>query len=290
VTVTSAYLGAWQAAPGGRFKVIPRHGWLTRLEWLDRVGSTNDLVLSWLHDGEWEVCVGLADEQAAGRGRSGRSWSAPPGAAVLCSIGFRPTWLDPAAEWRLAAIVSLAMAEAAEASTGLPAGTIRLKWPNDLVIVDPATGTVRKLAGVLGETEGVGTSHPLAVIGIGLNAGWARGDFPPDLASGMTSLGELTWGGPIDREALVDAFLRRLGDAVERLRAGEFPAETWGDRQLTNGLPVRLEWPDGSIETVIAVGVDAATGALLVRDRDGSEPIRRVLVGEIQHLRLGSKV
>jgi BirA family biotin operon repressor/biotin-[acetyl-CoA-carboxylase] ligase len=273
--------------PGGRRKRIPRHGWLTRLEWLDGVGSTNDLVMSWLHDGEWEVCVGLADEQSAGRGRNGRSWSAPAGAAILGSVGFRPTWLDPIREWRLAAIVSLAMADATEASTGLPPATIRLKWPNDLVVADRATGAVRKLGGVIGETEGLGTSHPLAVVGIGLNAGWARIDFPPDIAAGMTSLHELTGGRPVDREGLVDAFLHRLGEAVERLRAGDFPAESWRARQLTNGLPVRLEWPDGSVETVIAVDVDADSGALLVRDPDRSEAIRQVLVGEIQHLRLG---
>jgi biotin-(acetyl-CoA carboxylase) ligase len=102
----------------------------------------------------------------------------------------------------------------------------------------------------------------------------------------MTSLGELTGGRPVDRDGLVDAFLDHLGDAVERLRAGEFPAEHWRARQLTNGLPVRLEWPDGSVETVIAADVDTATGALVVGSHDGSEPTRHVLVGEISHLRL----
>ncbi len=36
--------------------------------------------------------------------------------------------------WRLAAVASLAMADAAEAVAALPPGTIRLKWPNDLVV------------------------------------------------------------------------------------------------------------------------------------------------------------
>ena len=48
------------------------------------------------------------------------------------------------------------MADAAERLAGLAAGTIRLKWPNDLV-VEGDDGAVRKLAGVLGETEGLGT-------------------------------------------------------------------------------------------------------------------------------------
>src|SRR5438093_7602249 len=105
----------------------------SRLEWFDRVGSTNDVVAGWLRDGVPEGCVAAADEQTAGRGRNGRSWTAPAGAALLCSVGFRPTWLEPDRAWRLAAIVSLAMADAAEAEAHLEAGTIRLKWPNDLV-------------------------------------------------------------------------------------------------------------------------------------------------------------
>ena len=50
------------------------------------------------------------------------------------------------------------MAEAAEHVAGLPAGTIRLKWPNDLVV--ETTDGVRKLAGVLGETDGLGGTGP----------------------------------------------------------------------------------------------------------------------------------
>ena len=103
-------------------------------ERFDRVGSTNDVVRGWLADGTPEVCLAVAAEQTAGRGRDGRTWVAPPGAALLLSLGFRPTWLAPESVWRLAAIASLAMADAAEAVAGLAAGTIRLKWPNDLVL------------------------------------------------------------------------------------------------------------------------------------------------------------
>ena len=42
---------------------------------------------------------------------------------------------------------------------------------------------VRKLAGVLGETDGLGTADPRVVIGIGINADWAADDFPPELAA-----------------------------------------------------------------------------------------------------------
>ncbi|HKB28473.1 MAG TPA: biotin--[acetyl-CoA-carboxylase] ligase [Candidatus Limnocylindrales bacterium] len=259
----------------------------SRLEWFDSVDSTNDVVAGWLRDGVPEVCVAAADEQNAGRGRSGRSWTAPSGAALLCSVGFRPTWLDPERAWRLAAIVSLAMADTAESEAGLPPGTIRLKWPNDLVI---ETDAVRKLAGVLGETDGLGTADARAIIGIGVNAAWPRATFPPDIAESMTSLAEAAQGIQIDRYALLNGFIDRLATRVEALREGHFDADGWSARQLTNGRPVRLEQPDGRAETVQALGVDPGSGALVVAGETPEAGPRSVLVGEIRHLRIGGLV
>lgn len=277
----------------------------SRLEWFEQVDSTNDVVAGWLREGVPEVCVAAAEEQTAGRGRNGRIWSAPRGAALLCSLGFRPTWLEPERPWRLAAIVSLAMADAAEESAGLAPGSIRLKWPNDLVIATEPSGAVvsdrsrlqapedlvvRKLAGVLGETDGLGADDARAVVGIGVNAGWRREDFPPDLEAGMTSLLDASGGQPVDPRALLDAFLARLKPAVDSLRAGRFDTAAWTSRQLTNGRPVRLERPDGTGETLLAIGVDGASGALVVADPDADGGRRHVLVGEIRHLRVGGLV
>ena len=100
------------------------------------VGSTNDIVRDWLAEGTPEVCLAVADRQSEGRGRAGRTWLAPSGAALLLSLGFRPSWLAPDRTWRLAAVVALAMADAAEPVADLPRGAIRLKWPNDLVVED----------------------------------------------------------------------------------------------------------------------------------------------------------
>ncbi len=257
---------------------------LARRQRFERVGSTNDVVRDWLAGGTPEVCLAIAGEQTAGRGRSGRSWTAPPGAALLLSLGFRPTWLAPERVWRLAAVTSLAMAAAAEAVAGLPNGTIRLKWPNDLAVEDEATG-VRKLAGVLGETQGLGTNDPRVVVGLGINGDWPAADFPPALVGSMTSLREATSGRPIDHDALLDAFLARLEVAIETLRAGRFDEAAWADRQLTTGRTIRLERPEGS-ETVRALGVDAKTGALVAEDPTVSDGRRQVLVGEIGHVRL----
>ena len=264
--------------------------WLSRFERFEVVDSTNDVVARWLDEGTPEVCVAIADVQTAGRGRGDRTWSAPPGAGLLLSIGFRPTWLDSEHAWRLAAIVTLTMAEACEIAAGLRAGTAQLKWPNDLVAIDARSGDVRKLSGVLGETDGLGTKGARAIIGIGVNANWKPEDFPPDLATSMTSLTELAPGQLIDREVIIHVFLERLEKATAQLRAGTFPADAWRTRQLTNGVPVRLEWPDGRSETVSAVDVDVETGALLVGELGGGGQRRTVLAGEIHHLRLGGIV
>lgn len=252
------------------------------------VGSTNDVVRDWLAEGTAEVCLAIADEQTAGRGREGRSWVAPAGAALLLSLGFRPTWLAPELTWRLAAVASLAMAEAAESVAGLPDGAIRLKWPNDLVL--ERGSTARKLAGVLGETDGLGTKDPRVIIGIGINVDWAAADFPPDLAGSMTSLREASLGRPVDRIALAAAFVDRLQRHVQPLHGGRFEAAAWIGRQLTTGRTIRIDQPDESSQVVRAVGVDATSGALIVEDPDLPDSRRQIVVGEVGHVRLADPV
>ena len=265
----------------------PVPSFLARYELFDRVGSTNDVVRDWLAAGQPEVCLAVAREQSAGRGRSGRTWLAPPDAALLLSLGFRPTWLPPDRAWQLAAIVSLAMGDAATAIAGLSADTIKLKWPNDLV-VETAAGELRKLGGVLGETEGLGTGDPSVIVGIGINTDWRMDDFPRELATSMTSLREVA-GRDVDFTGLLPAFVERLGDGLEALRAGRFDATAWSDRQVTTGRTIHLERPDGT-DIVRAMGVDADSGALVVADPDAATGERQVLVGEIAHVRLSPPV
>jgi BirA family transcriptional regulator, biotin operon repressor / biotin---[acetyl-CoA-carboxylase] ligase len=262
---------------------------ISRRESFESIGSTNDVIRTWLEEGEPEVCLTVADEQTAGRGRSGRMWTAPPGAGLLLSVGFRPTWLRPDRTWQLAANVALSMTETAEAVAGLPERSIRLKWPNDLV-VETTRGDVLKLAGVLGETIGLDSADPRAIVGIGLNADWATADFPPELAGGMTSVRAVAGDGVrIDRVAILEAFLDRLQTRTVALRGGRFDAAAWVARQLTNGRPVRLLGGDGRSEVVRALGVDVASGGLVVADRSASGGQRTVLSGEIVHLRLADE-
>jgi biotin-(acetyl-CoA carboxylase) ligase len=209
------------------------------------------------------------------------------------------------------------MADTAEDVAGLRTGAVRLKWPNDLVIeagapeddganapfgavasgpgdaaAEPVTGPggvpIRKLGGVLGEADGLGTDDPRVVVGIGLNAGWARADFPAEIAPAMTSLAEASGGRPIERALLLDGFLSRLEARVEALRAGRFPMDDWTTRQVTTGRFVRLEGHGSEPEEVRALGLDPATGALLVADPTVPGGERAVHAGDVVHVRLAS--
>lgn len=243
---------------------------LSRLERFGRVDSTQRIVREWLAAGVPEVAVATADEQLAGRGRRGRTWHAPPGAALLVSLGFRPPRLPLAHGWRLAATASLALLDAAEEAAGMRDGELALKWPNDVVVEDE--GRLRKIAGVLGELSAAGPAADLvdtAVVGLGVNVDWASADFPSELAPGMSSLRVASGGRPVDREMLLEGFLDRLDARYEALRAGVFDAGGWSARQRTTG--ARLEVVVG--DTLVlgrGRGVDPESGALLV-ESDGVE-------------------
>ena len=150
---------------GGLTGAVAASSFLARRERFASVGSTNDVVRAWLAEGVPEVCLAVADEQTAGRGRDGRTWTAPPGAGLLLSVGFRPTWLDPERTWRLAAIVALAMADAAEACR-------RPAAPDDPPEVaerprprGPGPGPSASSPGCSARRPGSGGDDPRAIVG-----------------------------------------------------------------------------------------------------------------------------
>jgi BirA family transcriptional regulator, biotin operon repressor / biotin---[acetyl-CoA-carboxylase] ligase len=255
------------------------HPFISHLERFGSVPSTQSIVHGWLDQGVREVCVAVADEQTSGRGRRGRAWVAPPGAGLLTSAGFRPRGLLLRHAWRLPAAASMAMLDAAEEVAGLRDGALWLKWPNDIVAEGP-DGALLKIAGVLGDTTAQGGSDGVmeAVVGVGINVDWPAGAFPEGLRGGMSSLRELAGGRPVDRDALLDAWLSRLEVRYAALLGGQFDAGTWSTRQLTTGRIVQLDLGDGWLSGR-ADGVDPEDGALLVRDGDGT--IRRAGTGEV---------
>lgn len=230
----------------------------------NRAASTNDLAARASGSTANDGLVILAEEQTAGRGRRGRSWSAPARSAVLMSTLVFPP-LDLAAPAWLTALGAVAVAEVVEAVSGGPA---RIKWPNDVRIAG------RKVAGILVERG------PGAVVGIGLNVNAAEADFPGPLRASATSLRLVTGGRALlDRSEVARALIRQLDAHYERgLIEGPGRLETsWRERLEGIGQMVRLETPGGRL---IGRLLDASFAAgLLIAPGDG--PPRRVEASEV---------
>lgn len=236
----------------------------------------------WLDEGTDEVCLAVADAQSDGRGRLDRIWQDRPGSSLLVSAGFRPEGISAAHAWRLPAIASLAMLGAATSLLGPTADRLALKWPNDIIAVHH--GRLRKVAGVLTETGLQGDRLSTSVVGIGVNVDWAKGDYPDDLAESMWSLSEASGRRRIDRDALLGAWLERLGPLYEHLRGGHFDSLRWADAQITTGSAVEVETGAGTVSGT-AVGVDREGGALLVRIGPG-QPLSTIAVGDVVRCRV----
>jgi BirA family transcriptional regulator, biotin operon repressor / biotin---[acetyl-CoA-carboxylase] ligase len=203
---------------------------------LRATSSTNDRARELAAAGAPHGALVTAEAQSAGRGRQGRTWSAPPGAALLMSLVVR----DPTPLLPLQAAVAVAQACGPEAW---------IKWPND-VLVDE-----RKVSGILAEGR---PSERWAVLGIGVNVAVDPEDFPEELRDRAGTLGR--------SRADVEPFLAELLDALHRALAAETPAllDAWRARDALAGR--EITWSGG---TGIADGIDA-DGRLLVQRPDGT--------------------
>lgn len=232
---------------------------------------------SWLDEGADEVCVAVADAQTDGRGRLDRIWQDRPGSSLLVSIGFRPVGIPAAHAWRLPAIASIAMMGAATSLLGPTADRLALKWPNDIIAVH--RGRLLKIAGVLTLSSLDGGGLSTSVVGIGVNVDWAKGEYPAELAGSMWSLSEASGRRRIDRDALLAAWLERLGPLYGALRSGTFDGLRWADAQITTGSAVVVETASGTIGGT-GVGVDRESGSLLVRTGPG-QPLSAIAAGDV---------
>lgn len=176
-----------------------------------------------------------AAAQSAGRGRQGRTWSAPAGQALLCSLVLR----DPPRLLPLAAGVAVAEEVGAEA---------KVKWPND-VLVDGL-----KVAGILVEGR---PQERWAVLGIGLNVAVDVGTFPSELRERAGSLGR----APED----IEPTLARLMEGLSRWVVAPPGAVLDALRDRDALLGSRVRWKGGQGE---AGGIDEQ-GRLVVITGDG---------------------
>jgi BirA family transcriptional regulator, biotin operon repressor / biotin---[acetyl-CoA-carboxylase] ligase len=207
-----------------------------------RCESTNSRARELAADGAPAGTVVTADEQTAGRGRRGRTWSAPTGKALLYSAILRPL------ERRhrlLPVVVPVAVSEAIE---DLAPVECAVKWPNDVWIER------RKCAGVLIEAR---PQDGWAVIGVGVNVAIEPAEFPADLRTPAVSVGH----GSAVTDVLA-AVNERLGRWVDADEAEVLAA--YRERDALRG--ERVRWEQGS---GVARGV-ADDGNLLVESDSGA--------------------
>ncbi|NYT94224.1 biotin--[acetyl-CoA-carboxylase] ligase [Salinispora sp. H7-4] len=272
-----------------RRALVAPHGSWARLELLAETGSTNADVAEYARSGEPEGLVLVAERQRAGRGRRGRDWQSPARAGIATSVLLRPGDAVPERGWApvppsaygwLPLLAGVALVQAVTRLAELEA---TLKWPNDLLVGDAKCG------GILAEGVPVAgaAGPPAIVLGIGLNV-TLRADELPANPNGLpaTSL-QLAGAAATDRDPLLRALLRSLGDWYGRWRAAEGDAVASGLRAAylagcaTVDRPVRVLLPDGGELTGTATGVDS-DGQLVVST---PEATRHLSAGDILHLR-----
>jgi BirA family biotin operon repressor/biotin-[acetyl-CoA-carboxylase] ligase len=226
-----------------------------------QTGSTNDLARQWALDGAPAGSAVIAEEQTAGRGRLGRSWSAPLGTALLVSAILRPDVL-PGHLPRLTMVGAVAVAEVL---AELAPGQVGLKWPNDVLLAG------RKVAGVLPEAIWEGERLSAVVLGIGLNV---RVDFAgTPLASRAISVETIT-GTTVDRVLLLAALLHRVDHWSARVGDSTL-LEAWRSRLTTLGQRVIASSADGQTGPIAGLALDVdADGALLLQLRKRRPPLQ----------------
>jgi BirA family biotin operon repressor/biotin-[acetyl-CoA-carboxylase] ligase len=239
-----------------------------RLVHVPETGSTNTDLVAAAHRGEASGLVLLTDHQTAGKGRLGRSWTAPPGASLLLSVLLDVPLGAPLHGATQA--VALAACAACWAEAGVAP---TLKWPNDLLVGD------RKLAGVLAEAVTQDGRIRQVVVGIGLNVRWGD-EVPEELAARLVSLDHLSERvvRPFD---LVPPLLTALADRLDEWE--HRPAElhrAYRRALATLGRDVRVEL---SQRTFSGRAVDVRADGALVVHANGDDVV--VDAGEVVHLR-----
>ncbi|WP_440708487.1 biotin--[acetyl-CoA-carboxylase] ligase [Herbiconiux sp. YIM B11900] len=256
------------------------------LHWLDRAGSTNELLVreaSGPSAADWpDLSVVVTDDQVAGKGRLGRVWTAPAGRCLAISVLLRPAGASGAPVplerfGMLPLVVGVAMARAVRSL--LPASAeplVGIKWPNDVLIDD------RKVCGILAELLPGGGG---VVVGTGLNLSLTEEELPTPTATSLALAG----APDVAPDVVLSAYLRSLGEVYRQwlahdgdpVASGLLDAATAASATL--GRPVRVELPGEVFRTGVARSLDA-TGRLVVDLDDSPDPLV-VSAGDVTHLR-----
>ncbi|MDR1898509.1 MAG: biotin--[acetyl-CoA-carboxylase] ligase [Treponema sp.] len=234
---------------------------------LAAVSSTMDEARRLAGNGAAHGTVVAADFQQAGRGRvPSRPWIGRSGENLFATILLRYPGVA-AIPRALTLKTGLAAAQAIEDFAPSLAGTLRIKWPNDLMIRVPGEEAARKTAGILTESDG-----SAVFIGIGVNV--LQTEFPEWLRHKATSIalarrergeegaaggpaeGDSTEDGPAARFSLLALILARLYRELAGKTADAGRDDTGGGDPWRGRLEERL-YLKGERVRFIAGGADS---------------------------------
>ena len=188
-----------------------------RVEVRKTVTSTNTVLREMAAKGAPEGLVLAADEQTAGKGRSGRSFYSPDGHGVYFSLLLRPrlkagdaALITPAA----AVAAALSIEEIAGVRTGI-------KWVNDLFCGG------RKVCGILTEASFDMRNDLVesAILGVGINVTAPEAGFPEELSTVAAAVTDGQAGNNDLRCRLIAAVLDTFWHYYLNLPAREFLGE-----------------------------------------------------------------
>ena len=242
----------------------------SQVDVVESTGSTNMDVKKLAAAGAPHRSAVVASSQSAGRGRLGRRWESPPGAAIALSALFRPRNLDLSQLGVLPLVCGVAVVDMLTNTAGLSRAQVSLKWPNDVLVEG------RKIAGILVEAASL---SPVALIpGIGLNVSLRESELPVAHATSLLLAGATN----LDRTELAAALLRAL--ATREQQWEEHDRQLMADYRAlcdTLGREVKVELPGSQELRGRAVEV-LSTGELVV-DVAGQRHV--VAAGDVFHLR-----
>lgn len=253
----------------------------------ESIDSTNDEAARLLRTGEKHLAVVVADEQTRGKGRSGRHWYTPKGAAIAFSIVLDHNWLSglPADKIipQLTGLGAIAVCDVLEQMFSLhPA----IKWPNDVLV------NGKKLAGVLVESGWRGDRLESVILGIGLNV--YHTSIPPDLDASLQAtcveecivmryIEENSLHPPqINRLELLKEIIISILSWLEKLNGTEI-RERWEELLAYRGEFIKVEYtaPYQTVEGVVSgLGEDCS---LKICDLKGEEIF--IYFGEVVGIR-----
>ena len=195
------------------------------------VSSTNTFLKELAEQGADEGTVIIAQEQTAGRGRTGKSFYSPANTGLYISILLRP---DIPAEEALFLTTSTAVA-VSKAIEDICNKKAQIKWVNDVFIDN------KKVCGILTEASfNIETSKlDYAIVGIGINVCFPEGGFPKDIDNIATAIFDTNTDSINKRSILVGHLLDYFMDYYKDFHSKSYVKE-YIDRSLLIGKEINI--------------------------------------------------